>query len=125
MRRNFRIAIKGEEPLAELAERVASQMKKAKPGQYRIIIESVGQDRTDAQNRFYWAVLNEIAKQTGTDNEDLHEHFKARFLQDHSVRPARIKSTAELDVREFTHYIDRILSFIADFGVTITQTREF
>lgn len=124
--RQIRIHIGADNPAAELAEKISKELKRVIPGDYRIIIEKADKERTDAQNRFYWAILNDIAEQTGNDNEDLHTHFKARFLQDHATNPARIKSTTELNVMEFNRYIDKILEFVgSQYGIVVNLPREF
>ena len=95
-------------------------------GDYRITIEEVDTGRTTEQNRFYWAILNEIADETGNSSDDLHETFRAMFLTDRGTVPPRIRSTTELDVREFITYIDQILAYIGtEMGITVRQTREF
>lgn len=95
-------------------------------GEYKITVERVEEQRTSAQNKFYWELLNDIADQTGNDAEDLHEHFRARFLQDHTRTPARIMSTTELDVRQFVTYLDKIMSFVcAEMGLSVKTPREF
>lgn len=96
------------------------------PGEYRVTLEHIERDRTTLQNCFYWAMLNDIAEQTGNDVDDLHLHFRARFLQDRTVKPARIKSTTELTVSEFVRYIDQILSYVgSEFGISVQLSREF
>lgn len=95
-------------------------------GDYRITVEQIGASRTTEQNRFYWAILNEIADQTGNSSDDLHETFRAMFLTDRGAIPPRIRSTTELDVREFITYIDKILAYVGtEMGITVRQTREF
>ena len=118
MRVTFRLEHK-EETAADIAAAIARTGKVLPPGEYRVVIEPVTKERTNEQNRFYWAVLNEIAEATGNGNEDLHEHFRARFLQDRSCTP-------ELSVREFTRYIDQILEFVGtQYGITVSLSREF
>lgn len=123
---SVRKSVQNVEELQELFRSLEGLRKKFQPGQYRITIERVELQRTDLQNRYYWAILNDIAEQTGNDADDLHEHFKARFLQDRSRRPARIMSTTELDVRQVINYIDKIISFVgSELGITVQTPREF
>lgn len=129
MRTSFRIRMEdGVDSVERLTAAItgAVKAKQVKPGEYRVTIETVDKERTMEQNRFYWAVLNEIAEETGNSNEDLHQHFRARFLQDKSVQPARIKSTTELSVREFIRYIDQIVEFVGThLGISVSGSREF
>ena len=112
--------------LHTVAGALIAQLEFRSGGDYRITIEEVDAGRTNEQNRFYWAILNEIADQTGNSSDDLHETFRAMFLTDRGVTPPRIRSTTELDVREFITYIDQILAYIGtEMGITVRQTREF
>lgn len=36
--------------------------------------------RSQASNRYYWGILNIIAKEVGNDSEDLHDMLKIRVL---------------------------------------------
>ena len=101
-------------------------MMKLHPGTYRITVETVKEQRTGEQNKFYWAILQELAEETGNGTEDLHESFRVMFLTDRSVMPWRVKSTTELSVREFVTYLDQILAYVgSEMGITVRQTREF
>lgn len=112
--------------LHTVAGALIGQLEFRSGGDYRITIEEVDAGRTNEQNRFYWAILNEIADQTGNSSDDLHETFRAMFLTDRGAVPPRIRSTTELDVREFITYIDQILAYIGtEMGITVRQTREF
>ena len=35
--------------------------------------------RSNLQNRYYWAILNFIAEQTGNDKDTLHEYFQGEL----------------------------------------------
>ena len=112
--------------LHTVAGALIGQLEFRSGGDYRITIEEVDAGRTNEQNRFYWAILNEIADQTGNSSDDLHETFRAMFLTERGAIPPRIRSTTELDVREFITYIDQILAYIGtEMGITVRQTREF
>ena len=112
--------------LHQLANKLVEKIEFRSGSDYRITIEEVDAGRTNEQNRFYWAILNEIADQTGNSSDDLHETFRAMFLTDRGAVPPRIRSTTELDVREFITYIDQILAYIGtEMGITVRQTREF
>ena len=101
-------------------------MMKLSPGTYRITVETIKQQRTGEQNKFYWAILQELAEETGNGTEDLHDSFRAMFLTDRSTMPWRVKSTTELSIREFITYLDQILAYVgSEMGITVRQTREF
>ena len=112
--------------LHQLANKLVDKIEFRNGSDYRITIEEISASRTTDQNRFYWAILNEIADQTGNSSDDLHETFRAMFLTDRGAVPPRIRSTTELDVREFITYLDQILAYIGtEMGITVRQTREF
>ena len=112
--------------LHQLANKLVDKIEFRSGSDYRITIEEISASRTTDQNRFYWAILNDIADQTGNTSDELHETFRAMFLTDRGVTPPRIRSTTELDVREFITYIDQILAYIGtEMGITVRHTREF
>ena len=95
----------------------------------KVEIKEYRTKRTNLQNRYYFAILNFIAAETGNLKDDLHEYFKIKFL---NGRHQEIKlkdeidfyqkfSTTELDTKQFTDYIERISIFMADFGITIPR----
>lgn len=69
--------------------------------------------RSEQTHRYYFACLGEVADFTGMDIAELHEYFKARFLQDYSTgcEIPRIKSTKELDQHEMNEYLEKIRQF--------------
>lgn len=83
--------------------------------------------RTQAQNRKYWAVLNEIAEHAWVDGKQYaaevwHEEFKRRFIgmADLPFGGAAGISTTGLSASEFAEYLTRIQAFAAmDLGVQV------
>lgn len=82
-------------------------------GDIEIILRPKKKDRTEKQNRYYWAYLAIIQDETGDLADDLHEFLKRKLL------PPKFKkilgfetklpaSTADLDPLEFTEYITLI-----------------
>lgn len=72
--------------------------------------------RSDNQNRYYWAVLSDLAKQTGHSSDQLHEWFKdafapRKFMTVGSEIRELPKSTSELTKEEFQEYVDRVTTF--------------
>jgi len=47
---------------------------------YEVSITLKREKRTVPQNRLYWLYLTCIEQETGSDKEDLHSHFKRKFL---------------------------------------------
>jgi hypothetical protein len=82
-------------------------------GQYELIFRKLKRIRTIRQNKYYWAYLNIIEKETGNDSNELHEYFKRIFLQPKliNVLGHEIKipgSTTKLSKLEFSDYIAKI-----------------
>lgn len=86
----------------------------------RVIFTEDEKKRTLEQNKFYWGpVLGAIAAQAWPNGEQFgkdtwHEYFADRYLpKTEIVTPfgkiiARRKSTTELNVGEFSEYLDRV-----------------
>lgn len=89
-------------------------LNRFKPGdQLTVVITDKKPKRTEAQHRYYFVFLSEIAAETGNEVEDLHELFKAKFLPRKRVdvlgeTVERGASTKSLTRTEFGEYIDKI-----------------
>ena len=70
--------------------------------------------RNTAQNNYYWAILKEFGNQCGYHAEEMHEVYKVHF---------KIKSTKELNVDEFSDYIDRVIYYAAEQGFPVKDPR--
>lgn len=75
--------------------------------------------RSQQQNRFYWFYLGIISRETGNDEEELHEFFRAKFLPKKfavikgktNAHEVQIRmSTTKLTKAEFGEYLDKISS---------------
>jgi hypothetical protein len=81
--------------------------------------------RSVRQNRKYWAVLGDIADDTGNTSEDLHVVFKDMFLPRKFIRLGNHekevrKTTTDLSTAEFAKYLDQIIAFAAtEMGIRI------
>lgn len=82
--------------------------------------------RSNDQNRFYWAVLMIISTHTGIDKESLHEHYKMEYLSEVINGRRYSKSTKDLDSKEMTLYLDRVVRDAREFhGCTVMEARDF
>ena len=70
--------------------------------------------RNTAQNNYYWAVLRDFVRQCGYHPEEMHDVCKSHF---------NIGSTSELDVDEFSEYIDRVIYYAAEQGFPVKDPR--
>jgi len=94
----------------KLRMHLASFMDEAK---IEVVIRKARSQRTIKQNNYYWAgVLEIIHQETGNDIHDLHDFFKAKFLQKRIEIFGKtytvIRSTTDLNTKEFTEYIRQI-----------------
>lgn len=73
--------------------------------------------RSLSQNALYWVYLKKISLETGSEDEDLHEFFKSKFLPkrlikikgkstEHEVES--VGSTTKLTKAEFSEYMEKI-----------------
>jgi hypothetical protein len=98
-------------------------------GDYRIELTKYVPRRSDRQNSWYWGIVMPLAAialedtQGGTwDSEDAHEFFKGRYLatpiidrQTGELLSTRVRSSAVLTVKEFTHYVEQIRQWLAEY----------
>lgn len=77
--------------------------------------------RSLSQNSYYWLYLHVIARETGNDEDELHEFFKQKFLPFKTVRIQgketvhefkRSVSTTELNKLDFGDYLDKICAMV-------------
>lgn len=84
-----------------------------------ITIHKVEDYRTARQNRLYWKYLREISLEYGEHSPlSFHDYFKAKFLS-YTIVLGReevpiIKSTADLDKKSFSVYIEQIIKWAAE-----------
>ncbi len=78
-----------------------------------IIIKQFKNNRSLAQNSLYWLYMGLISRETGETPERLHKFFKSEFLpiiqyQIFGKVRADLASSSNLDVNEFTEYLNKI-----------------
>jgi hypothetical protein len=89
-----------------------------------IRIERMTGQRSDTQNRFYWAYIRVIANETGHSDQELHELFKRLFIppQWKTILGREVKlpgSTTNLSKSDFGEYLDRIA---AETGIPVPDS---
>lgn len=100
-------------------------LKKNNGRQFRI--ELIKKGRSLTQNRFYWAYLEIIERETGNNADYLHEYFRRKLLPPKHIKvlgkeimiPA---STIELSKDAMMNYMDKIS---AESGVAIPNPEEY
>lgn len=87
-------------------------------------------NRTKQQSRLYWHWMGVLSDQTGYSKDDMHEFFKGKFLP---VETKKIMgkevtvsaSTADLDVKQFTEYLEQICAWAGEFGFYLSKIEDF
>jgi hypothetical protein len=83
------------------------------------VIVTIGRpskSRTLPQNNYLFGVVyKEIALETGSTVEDVHEAMKNMFLSDHATPIPHIKSTTKLTTVEFNEYFESIIQWASSF----------
>jgi hypothetical protein len=99
--------------------------------QYAVEIKVNRERRTIDQNRLYWLWLSCIMDETGEHKDALHEYFKQHFLgcDEYKVfNKQQItipKSTATLDTKQMTEYLERIQQFASsELGIVLPNPED-
>ncbi|MHB0992706.1 MAG: recombination protein NinB [Burkholderiales bacterium] len=96
----------------------------------RVIVTSSEEKRHEQQNRYYWGiVIKTISEQAWVDGQQFgkdawHEQMAQMFGIKEEIRlpngtlTTRRKSTSDMKVREFSHYIEEVCAWAgAELGV--------
>jgi len=111
------VTIEKETYLAPLLYELGLGNYELKPGKWVIKLTKVRQVRSIQQNRMYWGyILPSIALEKGYEVEELHEYFKT-LAGTKSITVGKTSkdvaiSTRDMNTKEFTEYIDRIVQFV-------------
>ena len=104
---------------------------KLNPEKKYLMEVSVKRDnRSVDQNKLYWLWISCISEETGNDKDTLHELFKQMYLgSDERIALSRQvsvrRSTAGLDTKEFTGYLDRIQTFAnTELGINLPNPED-
>ncbi len=96
---------------------------------WQVTVEPYKTRRSLNQNALYWRWLSILAEETGHDNDDLHEFFKAKFLEPRTVdlhgEEIAVRSTAKLAADEFKLYLDKVYAFVtSELGILLPLPEE-
>lgn len=96
-----------------------------------VTVDERAPKRSEQQHRLYFAYLTYISNETGNEVEDLHEHFKAKYLalpqsvltlKGNKSQVIKYASTTGLTKDEFSFYLRRIE---LETGVPIPDTEAY
>ena len=94
-------------------ERFAAETKQLPDGRYLVTLTEIRQQRAIDSNKFYWGtIVKLIGEASGHTKEEVHEHLGVIFrLQPDDT----IKSTTQMDDKEFDEYCERCMVLGAEF----------
>ena len=80
-------------------------------------------------NNLYWMWLNCIHDETGNDVKALHKYFKENHLPFRvenvfGNEVSMVQSTADLDTKEFSEYLEKIRVEMLEQGIFLPQPQE-
>jgi len=77
------------------------------------------------QNSRHWARMAFAANVLGDRTpEELHFDFRSCFLTDRTVTPPRVKSSTDLNTKEFSEWEENIDRVLAEQGIVIPEPEE-
>ena len=85
-------------------------------GDVWIDIKTTPKTRSPQQNAYYRTIVRQIGLHLGYPEDEMHDVVKAKF---------EIKSTKDLDVDEFSEFLDRLIRFAAEYGFAVQDPRRF
>ncbi|HUX56252.1 MAG TPA: hypothetical protein VMV77_04715 [Bacteroidales bacterium] len=85
--------------------------------------------RSISQNSLYWLWLSCIEFETGNDKDDLHDHFKKKWLEPIDINlfgESFFKwSTKDLNTIQFKYYLDKIHVFAStELSITLPNPED-
>ena len=92
---------------------------------YDVSIKLHRTKRSSEANNLYWAWIGIIAQETGNDREVCHKFFAKKFLgydvrEFGSEKIAVVHSTASLDTKEFSDYMNEVAAFASsELGIVL------
>lgn len=84
---------------------------KGKQVEYIVEIKKNRPIRSVSANRFYWAILKDIASHTGYREDEMHEFFKKKFNSKTVLNELIGESTSNLDSKEFSTYCKQVKDY--------------
>lgn len=101
-------------------------------GLKRVTIKAYRRTRTSQQNRYLWGVVYpafvQFRQEQGEefDTAMAHDFFKLKFLRQTVVNKetgevlgTTVPSTTKLNTAEMAEYIDKIVAWCADYGISV------
>lgn len=119
-----KLKVTSEEEL-EHARRYLGELDLSK--QWDIEVKEFKSNRSVAQNKRYWRLINELGSYLGYEPEEMHQMMKYKYLSykqemlgDEMVV---IPSTSDLTIKEFIEYCNNVEKFAISLGFTLDITQ--
>lgn len=115
---------------AKSHKELGQKMQELPEGDYVVEIKKNRAIRSLNANKYYHAILNIIAIDTGHTHSELHEAMKLKFNCSVIFFPkggSQVvgNSTSNLDTQEFSGFVNRVKQWAMDeFGITIPEAKD-
>lgn len=101
---------------SKLVKAFEKRLNNLPDGTFRVVIEKT--DKTKAQNDYYWSMVTAMARQTGNDENEMHEALKDMFLPADKyitrIISTQRNTTKGLTKDEFSNYIEACAKWSAE-----------
>ena len=118
--------LKRDKPKADIVENMTRSFFKGSDTDEAVItIKPNTMTRSQAQNRLYWMIIEQIRKETYNSKDAIHDHCREEFLERQTEIVCNkertvLKSTTELNTKEMGEYIDDVIVFAeTDLGIKL------
>jgi len=110
--------------IVELSSPLEYLYSQLKNGKYKVKIENYAEKRTLNQNALMWMWMMCIERETGTDKQDVHDYYCAKFLRRETVingiETTVYGGTSKLNTLQMTNFMDKVKADAAtEFGITL------
>lgn len=90
---------------------------------YDVSVEEHKDGRSQQQNKMYWALITEMGSYLGHTTEEVHDLMRYKYLSYKELvgneEITRVPSTAQLSVKAFSEYYDKVSQFAYGLGFRI------
>lgn len=88
--------------------------------EFEVIVKSKSKNRSNQQNRYYWACVSIVANELGYSREEMHSIIGFKFLKREKVDENSgevfeyIESTTKLSTTDFVVFMDEFIKWSAE-----------
>lgn len=106
-----------------------SQLDLMPNGERVLSLEKRRTGRSLSQNRLFWLWMACIADETGSEKQDIHDHYCRKFLMrniEFNGRPEQVMmTTSQLDKETFTYFLNRVQTDAAsELGIRLPSPED-